>query len=156
MNIDEQMERIYRDIPPEKIPWNMPHPPDLLVEAVKQGKIKPCRMIDLGCGAGNYSVWFAQQGFDVTGVDISKNAIALATGLAASKGAKCKFIATDLLGDLSEFHSSFDFAFDWEVLHHIAPENRSRYLENVHGLLRSDGIYFSLCFSDKDIDFSGG
>jgi len=156
MDMNEQMEHIYRNIPLENIPWNMPEPPALLVEAVASGRIKPCRVVDLGCGAGNYSVWLAQHGFDVTGIEISQSAIALAGKLAASKGVSCRFVAADLLGDLREFHSSFDLAFDWEVLHHIQPEDRPGYLQNVRNLLRPDGMYISLCFSDKDIEFSGG
>lgn len=155
MDIREQMEQIYRDFPLESIPWNSPTPPKLLVEAVASGKIKPCTAVDLGCGAGNYAVWLAQQGFEVTGIDLSRQAAQLATDLAKQKGVSCRFVAADLLGDLIEFHSSFDFAYDWEVLHHIFPEDRDRYVRNVHDILRVNGRYLSICFSEKDAAFGG-
>ena len=110
MNIRKQMEHIYTDIPLENIPWNIVEPPELIVQAVESGKIKPCRAVDLGCGAGNYSVWLAQRGFDVTGFDISRQAINHAESLASQKRATCTFIAADLLGDMKEFHDCFDFA----------------------------------------------
>jgi len=52
-------------------------------------------------------------------------------------------------------HFLFDFAYDWELLHHITPEDRPTYLQNVHNILRSNGLYFSVCFSEKDPDFGG-
>jgi SAM-dependent methyltransferase len=149
------MEQIYRDTPLENIPWNIFDPPLILVEAVKTEKIKPCKAVDLGCGAGNYTVWLAQQGFDVTGIDISEHAIQHARELATLKKVSCHFEVADLLGDMKKFYDSFDFAFDWEVLHHIIPEDRECYLNNVYSLLRSNGTYFSLCFSEKDPDFGG-
>ena len=154
-DIREQMEQIYSNIPPANIPWNIMDPPELLVKAVETGKIKPCKAADLGCGAGNYSVWLAQQGFNVTGFDISENAIKHAQNLAMKKGMSCHFIATDLTGDLKLYNENFDFAFDWEVLHHVFPEDRQHYLKNVHDILRSTGKYLSVCFSEKDPDFGG-
>lgn len=155
MNIREQMERVYSDIPLENIPWNMSEPPQMLVEAVESGKIKPCRVVDLGCGAGNYSVWLAEHRFEVTGLDISRQAIKFADELAARKKVLCTFTACDLLGDLTEFEGDFDLALDWEVLHHIFPEDRSHYVKNVHSLLRPGGVYFSVCFSESDASFGG-
>jgi 2-polyprenyl-3-methyl-5-hydroxy-6-metoxy-1,4-benzoquinol methylase len=64
-------------------------------------------------------------------VDISPEAVELAKQLAVKKGVACRFPAADLLGDLTELEDSFDFAYDWEVLHHFFPENRSQYA-NVH------------------------
>ncbi|MDF1667873.1 MAG: methyltransferase domain-containing protein [Planctomycetota bacterium] len=34
-----------------------------------------CRLLELGCGAGNLSVGFARLGYQVTGVDIAPSAI---------------------------------------------------------------------------------
>jgi cyclopropane fatty-acyl-phospholipid synthase-like methyltransferase len=149
------MEQIYRDIPLENIPWNLTEPPDILVKAIETEKITPCKTVDLGCGAGNYAVWFAERGFDVTGIDISSTAVRLANQLAQERNVECRFIISDLLGDLSRYHEEFDFAYDWELLHHITFEDRENYIQNVHSLLRPDGVYFSLCFSIKDKDFGG-
>ena len=155
MNLREQMEQIYRDMPLDSIPWNISDPPTILVETVEAGKIKPCKAVDLGCGAGNYAVWLAQNGFDVTGIDISEHAIKHANDLAIRMGVSCSFEVADLLGDLQKFHEHFDFAYDWEVMHHIFPEDRKSYLNNVHSMLRPNSMYFSLCFSDKDSEFGG-
>ena len=149
------MEDIYRKIPPERIPWNIGTPPDALVRLVGSGQVLPCRTIDFGCGAGNYAVWLAHQGFEVTGIDIAPSAIELAKKNAARQGVECTFIVADVLGDLREVEGPFDFAFDWELLHHIFPDDRPRYVANVARVLTPGGKYLSVCFHENDPQFGG-
>ncbi|WP_239639042.1 class I SAM-dependent methyltransferase [Thermodesulfovibrio thiophilus] len=150
-----EMNKVYEMIPLEKIPWNVETPPAVLVELVQSGKLKPCKAIDLGCGAGNYAIYLAGKGFDVTGVDISPVAIKHARENALKKGVKCRFLVTDLLGDLHEIDETFDFAYDWELLHHIFPGDRETYAKNVHKLLNPGGKYLSVCFNEGDRSFGG-
>ncbi len=154
MNQDE-MEEIYGNKPPEKIPWNIATPADALVELIESEKVKPCKTIEFGCGLGNYAFYLAGQGFDVTGVDISPSAVAKAKGNALKQGVASRFLAADVLGDLEVVQETFDFAYDWEMLHHIFPENRKKYVENVHRILNPKGKYLSVCFSEKDPQFGG-
>jgi SAM-dependent methyltransferase len=149
------IDRIYREVPLENIPWNSETPPDALVKLVKSGKVRPCRTIDLGCGAGHYALYLDGCGFDVTGVDSAPTAIKIARENAQKKGAGCRFIVADLIGDLHEISGTFDFAFDWEFLHHIVPEDRKKYIENVSRLLNPEASYLSVCFSERDPQFGG-
>ncbi|MCX6245224.1 MAG: class I SAM-dependent methyltransferase [Bacteroidetes bacterium] len=151
-----ETDDIYRNLPLNEIPWNIETPPEELVQLVKSGKIKPCKAIDLGCGAGNYAIWLAGLGFDVTGIDISPRAIEFAKENAERKKVACDFIAADACADLTKVvKGTFDFAFEWEVLHHIYPEERQRYIENVHRILNPGGNYCTVCFSEKDTSFPG-
>jgi len=149
------LDEIYRRLPQEEIPWNIEEPPEALVELVEAGKVQRCKTLDLGCGTGNYAIYLASKGFDVTGVDICPTAIRIAEENAKKKGVKCRFTVADLLGDLKEVEGIFDFAFDWELLHHMLPEQREKYVWNVHGKLNSKGRYLSVCFSEKDPQFGG-
>jgi SAM-dependent methyltransferase len=149
------MDRIYRSTPQEMIPWNVETPPEALVDLVESVKVRPCRAIDFGCGTGNYAIYLATRGFDVTGIDLSPAAIEIAKENAAKKGVKCQFIVADILGDLAEIGGTFNFAYDWEVLHHIFPEERKRYVEHVYRLLNAGGKYISACFSEDDREFGG-
>jgi SAM-dependent methyltransferase len=155
MNIKEQMDSIYQNLSIEEIPWNLESPPELLLEIVESGRILPCSAVDLGCGVGNYAVWLATKGFQMTGVDISVKALDLAKRLARKKGVSCRFVAADLLDEVLALEASFDFAYDWEVLHHVFPENRERYLANVRRMLRTGARYLSVCFSEDDPSFGG-
>ena len=149
------MDRIYKNMPLEKIPWNSETPPEALVELVESGRVKPCKTIDLGCGAGNYAVYLAGRGFEVIGIDNSPTAIRIAREHANKKGVKATFLVADVVGDLDELKETFDFAYDWELLHHIFPEKRKKYVENVKRILNPGGKYFSVCFSEKDSQFGG-
>lgn len=153
--IKEQMERIYRDIPLDSIPWNMATPPEILVTAVTKSVTKGRKIIEMGCGAGNYVIYFTKSGYDCVGMDISENAILMARNLSLAAGAVCKFIVADATGDLSECNSTFDFVYDWELLHHIFPEDRDKYINNVDRLLNPDGRYLSVCFSEDSPCFGG-
>jgi SAM-dependent methyltransferase len=149
------MEAIYAKTPVSEIPWDVTEPPEALVHLVESGQVRPGRAVDFGCGGGNYSIYLARQGFDVTGVDISPTAIGIARRRAAQQGARCDFVVADVLGGLTELAGPFDFAFDWELLHHLFPEQRTKYVRNVWEQLVPQGDYLSLCFSEQDLQFGG-
>jgi SAM-dependent methyltransferase len=150
-----EIDEIYQKTPLERIPWNVETPPAELVALVDSRAVTPCRAIDLGCGAGNYAVYLASRGFDVTGVDSAPTAIERAKENVRKKGVVCTFLVANVLGDLENVTGTFDFAYDWELLHHIFPEQRERYVANVHGLLNPKGRYLSLCFNENDPAFGG-
>jgi len=149
------IDRIYRNVPLDRIPWNNETPPEQFIDLVETGKVQPCRAIDLGCGAGNYAIYLAAHGFEVTGVDSSPAAITIAEGNARKHNVRCRFIIADLLGDLHEIPGHFDFAFDWEFLHHIFPEDREKYVQNVSKILTSGAWYLSVSFAETDPHFGG-
>jgi len=149
------MENIYREMPLDKIPWNIESPPEILQQIVKTGKIKPCKAIELGCGTGNYALYLAMMEFDVMGIDFSETAIEIAKKGLIDKDIMCQFMVCDVLGDFSEFKETFDFAYDWELLHHIFPPDRNKYLNNIIQILKPDGIYLSVCFSEDSPQFGG-
>lgn len=151
--IKDQMEKIYKNMAIDDIPWNFKTPPDVLENLVRTGKIAPCKTIDLGCGTGNYAIYLAGEGFDVTAVDISSSAIKIAKNNASQKGIDCNFIVADILGDLKQIQSTFNFAYDWELLHHIFPSDREKYIRDVYRLLNPGGQYLSVCFSEENLQF---
>lgn len=150
-----QMDNIYKNIALPDIPWNTEKPPKLLLEFVKNEMKKPSKVIELGCGAGNYVTYLASLGFTATGVDFSEKAIEIAINSSKAKKLDCKFIIADVVGDLLEVQDKYDFAYDWELLHHIFPENRKKYINNVYRILKPGGKYFSVCFSEENTQFGG-
>lgn len=73
----------------------------------KQGKL-----LELGCGAGNLSLYFAKAGYEATGIDIAPTAIEWARENAASAQVDIQFIQGDVL-TLADFaDESFDIALD--------------------------------------------
>ena len=52
-------------------------------------------------------------------------------------------------------NTKYKFAYDWEVLHHIFPDDRGTYIQNVVKILQKGATYFTVCFSELDQDFGG-
>ena len=155
INLRAQMEQIYESLSPDKIPWNIKQPPRQLIELVESGEVTPCRAVDLGCGTGNYAIWLAKKGFQVTGIDFSEKAIDLARRQAERENVSCAFRVGDLIDADFKADIEYEFAYDWELLHHIFPEDRWTYIHNVVKLLEKGAKYFSVCLSEADPDFGG-
>ena len=147
------MNSIYSTMPLDTIPWNIQTPPLILTNLVENEIIKPCSIVDLGCGAGNYILYFAKNGFKATGIDISVAAIQIAQKSALEKDINCTFIVANIMD--FEVSTPFDFAYDWELLHHIFPEDRPQYIRKVAHLLKPGGHYLSVCFSKESPHFGG-
>ncbi len=56
----------------------------------------PGKALDLACGTGRNALFLAEKGYDVTAIDISPRAIALARQVARERGLKINWIAADL------------------------------------------------------------
>src|ERR1700730_17648635 len=57
-------------------PWDHTTPPPELVEVIDgERRISPGRALDLGCGTGNSSIYMAERGWTVTGIDFARPAI---------------------------------------------------------------------------------
>ena len=155
------MDEIYRTVPIEEIPWIKNCPSGGLVKFVEGelgsgGSVKPRKTIVLGCGTGTNAIYLAEQGFEVTGVDISPTAIELAKKNAQMRGVNCTFVSADIRNDLSDIvGNEFGFVLTWQVLHHIFPEHRKAFVKNVHGLLETGSTFLSVCFSEKNRNFGG-
>lgn len=155
MNLKEQMNGIYSRLSPLEIPWINEKPPDILKELVESGKIPPGSVLEVGCGLGNNLFYLAKKNFQITGVDLSDAAIHHAQDRAAQKGISGRFISGDFTKKISLLKESFDFVFDWEVLHHIFPDQRKTYIQNIASLLTPEGYYLSGCFSLESPAFGG-
>jgi SAM-dependent methyltransferase len=58
------------------------------------GAAPPARLLDLPCGAGRHALGLAARGYEVTGVDLSDEAIARAS--AAAAGLPARFVRADM------------------------------------------------------------
>ena len=57
--------------------------------------LPPGTALDVGCGAGQNSIWLAARGWDVTGIDIAPSAIDAATKAARVAGVDVNFLVAD-------------------------------------------------------------
>jgi 2-polyprenyl-3-methyl-5-hydroxy-6-metoxy-1,4-benzoquinol methylase len=124
--------------------FHMPYdngPDQLLVELVENGRIAPCRAIDLGCGTGRNALFLAQHGFQVTGIDFASSAISKAGGKAHAAGLEAEFKVDDLT-NIQSVTGTFDFLVDAGVLDVLHPKSRDLYVENVLSLTHPGSRFY--------------
>ena len=108
----------YRD---GNLPWDTGRPSSELQRVISQHAIQPCRALDLGCGTGTNCVWLAQQGFDVTGIDVAPLAIERAEERARAAGVNVQFVAADIL-NLPDPDRPFSFFLRSRLLSRRPPQ----------------------------------
>ena len=96
-------------------------------------------VLDLGCGAGvPATLWLAERGFAVTGVDVSEKQLALARGLVPG--------ATFLKRDMTEVDfgpGSFAAVVAFHSIIHVPREEHAALLGRIHNWLRPGGLFLA-------------
>jgi len=133
-------------------PWDSGRPSQELIRVWTEHGIAPCRALDIGCGTGTNAVWLAQQGFDVTGVDLSPLAIEKAKRKTGSN-LKVRFLAADAL-QLPDLGPPFPFVFDRGLYHHLRRVDIKRFQKTLAHVCCPGGYYLVLAGNADDPDKS--
>jgi SAM-dependent methyltransferase len=112
--------------------WDIGRAASDLVQAVENGKLRPGRVVELGCGSGTNAIYLAQKGFDVTAIDIAPAAIAMAEEKARKAGVKVRFLVADVLAPPRL--EPFDLIFDRGCYHGVRGSSAAGYVEAVRRL----------------------
>jgi SAM-dependent methyltransferase len=115
-------------------PWETGQPSAELQRVLQEHPLRPCRALELGCGTGASSIWLAQQGFDMTGLDIAPLAIERAQARAGASGVRVRFLVADVLAP-PELGEPFGFFFDRGCYHAVRRDNPQAYAPAVQRLL---------------------
>jgi cyclopropane fatty-acyl-phospholipid synthase-like methyltransferase len=138
-----------------KPPWDSGITPPEVVAQIESGTIKG-RALDLGCGTGTNSIYLAQHGLTVVGVDFSPKAIATARDKARRANANIDFHVADVTRlDSLGVNEPFDFVLDIGCLHSVDEEGRARYASNLARLTRAGSLYMLYAFSPRPPSESG-
>lgn len=98
--------------------------------------------LDIGCGTGTTSIYLAQRGWRVTGIDFIAMAIRRASQKAAAANVKVAFHVADITR-LDFLHDPFDLVIDIGCLHNLTPEQQTAYSLTLTRLTRP-GANFAL------------
>ena len=145
----KEWDQIYRKYPLEELGWELGKPRPILVELVEKGLIRKGKALDICCGAGTNTIYLAEKGFEVTGIDISRTAVEYAKKKAAQAKTSIDFRVENFL-KLPFGDEEFNFVFDMGCFHHVKVEDRAVFIEGVHRVLKKGGIYMLTCFSYKN------
>jgi 2-polyprenyl-3-methyl-5-hydroxy-6-metoxy-1,4-benzoquinol methylase len=104
------------------------------------GDLRGLRLLDVGAGLGESSVYFALRGASVTSLDISPSMVELTARLAQAHGVAVEALVSpaERLAVPSE---SFDVVYLANVVHHV--EDRPALWREVHRVLTPGGRFFS-------------
>jgi len=106
---------------------------------VKEEEYTRKKILDCGCGTGEFTCWYASRGNDVTAIDLSGPSIEQAREYAAKYGLddKIEFRQHSVLEmDLPE--DSFDLVYSYGVLHHTPDPYRG--FQNMVRVCKPGGI----------------
>lgn len=106
------------------------------------GNISGKYLLDLGCGAGENSVYFAQKGANCVAADYSPGMVEVALKLAAANGVNIQGCTANAM-ELDFADNTFDIVYASNLLHHI-PEPAIA-LREMHRVLKPGG---KACFWD--------
>ena len=136
----------------KKTPWDTGITPPEIVSMIESGKVPIGRALDLGCGTGTNAIYLAQHGFAVTGIDVSRRAIALAKR--KTRSAQLTDRVRLERGDVTLMRrwvlgGSIDYAYDIGCFHNLKAEARQRYVSALSGVLKPGAIYMLYAFEPQ-------
>ena len=132
-----------------ELPWDTGEPEPLLVEFVTSGRVQPTLTLEIGAGTGTNSLWLAERGFDILGIDIAPLAVERANAKLEGRRLGCRFATLDFLA-ASSHGGPFQFIFDRGCFHVFdEPEERARFSARVAAALAPGGLWLSLIGSTE-------
>lgn len=135
------------------VPWDDELPPPEVITLVQE--LESGKALDLGCGYGRTSIYLAQYGWQVDGIDFVPRAIEIAKERAASRGVSkdIRFHVASV-ADLDFLADSYDLVVDIGCMHSMPLTELAAYRDGLLRLLPDGGIY--LLFAHlRDEDKSG-
>lgn len=109
-------------------------PSVFMMESAKD--LTPGKALDVGAGQGRNAVWLAQQGWDVTAIDISSVGLAVASANAKKAGTSITTVKTT--------YQEYDFGIErWDLIIMIlawAPVSDPSFVNRLNASLRPGGV----------------
>jgi SAM-dependent methyltransferase len=105
----------------------------------EMGDLKGKKVLDLGCGNGEFSMYYARRGAIVTSIDTSEISIINTLKNAEYHGVKVNAIKIDAF-NIRELNNKFDIIAGKMILHHLEPFNE--FIDILKDILEDGGKCF--------------
>jgi cyclopropane fatty-acyl-phospholipid synthase-like methyltransferase len=132
----------------KKIPFFEYQPDENLRMYFNDNLLQTGKALDVGCGNGRNTFFLAENGFDATGLDISKSSIEWTNEHKKNQSGTLRFVNQSLF-DYKSDKEEFEFIYDSGCFHHINPHNRDKYLSIISNYMKKDGLFSMVCFNLK-------
>lgn len=97
------------------------------------------RLLDIGCGEGRDSIFFAQNGYQVTGFDLSAEGVRKSSARAQELGLHIDFFRADIME--YRLQETYDVVFSSGALHYIPSALREEILTNYKDHTAKRGLH---------------
>jgi 2-polyprenyl-3-methyl-5-hydroxy-6-metoxy-1,4-benzoquinol methylase len=131
-------------------PWDTKAPKESVVGWQTAGLVRGA-VLDIGCGLGDNAIYLAQQGYPVTGLDISPTALTTAERRAADAGVDVRFAVADAT-KLQGYTDAFDTVVDSGMFHCLDDDGKRSYAAALHRATRPGARLLLSCFCDANTD----
>lgn len=137
MKKHERMEEIYES---GSVPWDQVDPPPEVVELAS--RIPAGYALDMGCGYGRASIYLAQRGWKVDGVDFVSQAVIGATERAKQAGVLDRVhFYESAVTDIGFLAGGYDLVLDVGCAHGLTEAELHQYHQEVLKLMKPGGIF---------------
>ena len=108
---------------------------------------KDARILEVGCGEGQNSIYLAQQGYGrVDAFDLSENGIAKLRRLCDAKGVQVNAFAADLTEFV--FRHNYDMIICFGTLHFVPGEDWKEFIRRAKEHTGAGGVHIMQIFTD--------
>ena len=114
------------------------------------------KVLDLGCGAGRHCVLLANNGFEVIGIDISKNALSMAKQYAQREKLENVTLIRAAMTNIPLTNCHLDATISVSVIHHALKKDITTTINEIHRVLRKNGWFLANLASVKDPRYGSG
>ena len=137
MSDDDYWENAYESR--EYKHWEFSYPsPELVALAAANVPRRNARVLDVGSGGGTDSIFMAQCGFRVIGIDVSAAALKIAEKRAEKVHVEVDWLRGNVL-ELPINGETIDFIIDRGLFHLIENRNRAKYASEIFRVLKNRG-----------------
>jgi len=115
-----------------------------------QAEQRPIKVLDVGCGAGNHTLFCAENNCDVVAIDYSASALKEVQRRAKEAGLTDKVKTVQL--DLEQFElqdNEFDLVIDRLSITNLPSAKAKMLIQHIHKLMNPGGVFLSCLYSSN-------
>lgn len=101
------------------------------------------RILDLGCGTGRHTIYFAEKGFDVYGFDLSSYAIQRSTERLNERNLSAHLLVWDMSKRFPYENEFFDAIIAIRVIHHARMKVIKHVISEVNRTTKKNGYFYA-------------
>jgi SAM-dependent methyltransferase len=132
----DRWDAIYKEWDTSDVDESMPR----IVDIFERENVR--RILDFGCGSGRHTIYLAEKGFDVYGIDISKEGVKKTAQKLRDKGLHAILSTGSIYHELPYDADFFDSIISVKVIYHGTIENIRKAIKEMERVLRPKGLIF--------------